>query len=62
MPICEYQCGECDRCFELLTTSSKDRCVSCPKCGATQVKRLLSATCLGASNFKCCGPGVSGGF
>ena len=62
MPIYEYQCEECDCCFELLITSSKDRRVLCPKCGAAQVKRLLSAACLGSANFSNCGPGAPGGF
>jgi putative FmdB family regulatory protein len=62
MPIYEYQCEKCDCSFELLTVSSKEKNVSCPKCGTDQVKRLLSTACFGGSSFNNCGPGGSGGF
>jgi len=62
MPIFEYQCEECDCCFEMLLSNSEDKHVSCPKCGTHQVKRLLSTACFGSSSISSCGTGVSGGF
>ncbi len=41
MPIYEYRCDSCDRIFEKLVFR-KDITVSCPECGNTNVKRVLS--------------------
>ena len=62
MPIYEYQCENCDGCFELLTASSKRKQVICPRCSSNRVKKLLGTACFGGSSFKNCGPGVPGGF
>ncbi|MFH1674292.1 MAG: zinc ribbon domain-containing protein [Pseudomonadota bacterium] len=57
MPIYEYQCEKCRRIFERLVYSSEDNeQIVCPKCGAKQVKRVLSTTgilgssCAGATS------------
>jgi putative FmdB family regulatory protein len=43
MPIYEFQCGACgERVEELMRLSDPDP-VECPKCGAPQLKRMLSA-------------------
>jgi len=42
MPIYEYACRSCNARFELLTTMSKADKAACPKCGAGDVKRLMS--------------------
>jgi len=41
MPIYEYHCEGCCRKFETLVRGERPR-VSCPECGSTKVKRLLS--------------------
>jgi putative FmdB family regulatory protein len=41
VPIYEFECEECGRRFEELT-SSVTRSVACPACGAERTRRLLS--------------------
>ena len=41
MPVYEFECEECGRRFEELT-SSEMRSVACPDCGAERTRRLLS--------------------
>jgi putative FmdB family regulatory protein len=41
MPIYEFRCGACKREFEELVFR-RDEKVSCPGCGSSRVKRLLS--------------------
>jgi putative FmdB family regulatory protein len=43
MPIYEYRCCCCDRCFETLVFSSSDPPPACPHCGEVTVERLLSS-------------------
>ena len=44
MPIYEYRCGECSAVSSRLVYSwSADRAVECPKCGGTDMERLMSA-------------------
>ena len=44
MPIYEYRCGECSVVSSRLVYSwSADRAVECPKCGGTDMERLMSA-------------------
>jgi putative FmdB family regulatory protein len=62
MPIYEYECEACDCDFEILTISSEDENITCPKCGISDVKRQLSISCIGGSGFGSCGNGGLGGF
>ncbi|MFA6449232.1 MAG: zinc ribbon domain-containing protein [bacterium] len=70
MPIYEYECSSCGHGYERRYESSNDRDIAppCPKCGATDAKRLFSSfsvnrlqslgggkTCCGASD-----PGAGG--
>ncbi|MDY0131205.1 MAG: zinc ribbon domain-containing protein [Desulforegulaceae bacterium] len=41
MPIYEYHCKKCDTDFEALVMSGETP--ECPKCGTTEVTRLMSA-------------------
>lgn len=41
MPIYEYQCEKCQNTFEELVFVD-DQEVSCPACGATRTKKLMS--------------------
>jgi putative FmdB family regulatory protein len=44
MPIYEYKCKDCNKEFELLTTSAKDhQNIQCPACKSTNVTKLISA-------------------
>jgi putative FmdB family regulatory protein len=50
MPIYEYQCCKCAHQFEMIHgVSDKDLKITCPKCGAANPQRMLSA-------FSCGGP------
>lgn len=42
MPIYEYQCKTCETRFEELVRDSQALTARCPKCGKTEVSRLLS--------------------
>ncbi|MCL5264282.1 MAG: zinc ribbon domain-containing protein [Chloroflexi bacterium] len=58
MPLYEYQCTECNEKFEKLVRSSfAEAEVSCPNCGSSLVKRLVSL--FGALGFS--GAGASSG-
>lgn len=62
MPIYEYKCEACDCDFEVLTISSENEPIACPKCGISDVKRQLSVSCIGRSGFGNCTNGATGGF
>jgi putative FmdB family regulatory protein len=50
MPIYEYRCPCCNRCFETLVLRSGDPSPRCPQCGADKVERQLSSfACRSAS-------------
>ncbi|HIC89904.1 MAG TPA: zinc ribbon domain-containing protein [Anaerolineae bacterium] len=43
MPLYEYQCDDCQCCFELLRLAGQaDAAAPCPQCGGVQTHRLLS--------------------
>ena len=45
MPMYEYQCTQCEEHFERrLSISEFDQAQSCPSCGASDAKRLISKT------------------
>lgn len=41
MPIFEYACRNCNRRFETIVLSSKER-ISCPECASFKVEKQLS--------------------
>lgn len=43
MPIYEYACGSCPNRFETLQKASEDALRDCPACGASALRKLLSA-------------------
>lgn len=43
MPIYEYACDSCEYRFDLLQKLSDPPPASCPECGSTQVRKLISA-------------------
>ena len=45
MPLYEYQCGRCEKRFELLQKSSAPVTVACPACGAS-AQRVLSVSAI----------------
>ncbi|MBW1778496.1 MAG: zinc ribbon domain-containing protein [Deltaproteobacteria bacterium] len=63
MPIYEFECKDCDHCFERLVFVDDDRPVKCPRCDSARVKKLVScASFIGASGLAGCGPGSGKGF
>lgn len=42
VPIYEYRCEQCQERFEELVSASAETPPPCPKCGSTEVTRLLS--------------------
>ncbi|MEN8614519.1 zinc ribbon domain-containing protein [Dehalogenimonas sp. THU2] len=56
MPIYEYSCKKCAKKFELLRRFSDTAEVTCPKCGAVEVERKVSAFSCGT------GGGYGGGY
>ncbi len=58
MPIYEYECQACCHCFEELVFSGADNKPSCPKCGCSDVQRLMSAASVRPLGI----PKGSGGF
>jgi len=42
MPLFEYECTACDRRFDRLVSASSSDDVECPRCGAREVRRLIS--------------------
>jgi len=50
MPIYEYNCDRCGRKFEHLARSFSEPAPKCPKCGAKNPKKQLSAFSAGASD------------
>lgn len=64
MPIFEFRCEKCTHEFERVTFGSDEDPVTCPECGASETKKLLSVfSCSGISKDAgaSCGPS-SGGF
>lgn len=43
MPIYEYACGTCEHRFETIQRASEEPLKDCPVCGASALKKLLSA-------------------
>ena len=64
MPIYEYQCQQCQNCFERLQLPDDDQSrVKCPKCGAREPKRLIScASFMGSGIGGLCTKGAGSGF
>ncbi|MBW2107840.1 MAG: zinc ribbon domain-containing protein [Deltaproteobacteria bacterium] len=68
MPLYEYRCTKCGLEFERIVFSTDKQRVTCPQCGASQTKRLLSVFSSGEASGR--GPGTltsscgssSGGF
>jgi putative FmdB family regulatory protein len=43
MPVYEYRCAHCERCFETLgNIATRDAEVTCPGCGQQDARRLVS--------------------
>jgi putative FmdB family regulatory protein len=50
MPIYEFRCTECGQVFEELIMRSSDQAdLTCPRCAARTVERVLSSCCVGGS-------------
>lgn len=63
MPIYEYQCEECNSCFERLVFGSEADEVACPDCGARKARRLMSCVSfIGDAGTGACASKPAGGF
>lgn len=63
MPIYEYECECCGKCFERLVFAGDNEKVPCPKCGKTKTRKLIRcASFFGDSTFGKCVSGSSSGF
>ncbi|MCG6892212.1 MAG: zinc ribbon domain-containing protein [Desulfobacteraceae bacterium] len=62
MPIYEYECRQCNACFEMLVFSGDDEPRKCPHCGAGDIHRQIScASFIGDGiGSRCAGGGNSG--
>jgi putative FmdB family regulatory protein len=60
MPIYEFRCTTCHERFEVLVTTAERRKAHCPRCGATQVERLLSTFAVGKASAAAPAPGPCG--
>jgi len=52
MPMYDYRCKNCDEKFEelVLSSSTPDDEITCPKCKKNQAERLLSAPMVSTGN------------
>ncbi len=56
MPIYEYSCNNCGKCFEQLIFNSEDeKNITCSKCGSKEIKKVISS-------FSCISQGGESGF
>ncbi|HDQ71710.1 MAG TPA: zinc ribbon domain-containing protein [Chloroflexi bacterium] len=43
MPLYEYQCSNCDTCFDALRSMSEaDAPIACPRCSSEETQRIIS--------------------
>lgn len=69
MPLYEYQCGKCQKIFEVRATIKEKEAglqPVCPGCHATQTHQVISAGMFvralgGGSSMSGCGPGAGPG-
>ncbi len=58
MPLYEYECPGCGKRIEVLQKMGEDgKLLSCPECGVTGLRRLLSATAIQVSGGSGAVPG-----
>ncbi len=63
MPIYEYKCEACEKCFEKLTFKGDDEKIVCPECKGESVKRQMSCTSLfNTKSIGSCAAGAPKGF
>lgn len=60
MPLYEYRCEACGHRFEVLQRmGASSQGVSCPQCGSSEVKRLVSTFASSVSGAAPCGSSAS---
>ena len=62
MPIYEYKCKSCGKCFEYMVVKSDDEAnITCTSCGKKNVEKIMSSfSCIGSgtgSGLSGCAPG-----
>jgi putative FmdB family regulatory protein len=60
MPIYEYRCEDCETAFEKLVRAFREE-VACPRCGSTELERLLSTFAMSGTGSAGTGPSAFGG-
>jgi putative FmdB family regulatory protein len=60
MPIYEFRCKKCKNIFEsLIFSSMEEKKLSCPKCGAIKVEKVMSVSAKRKSNGSSASAGSS---
>ncbi len=52
MPIYEFMCPKCGHVFETLVAMGRENETTCPKCGAAEVKKMLSSFGIGGGGSR----------
>ena len=60
MPIFEFRCKKCNTTFEELLRSSDSSNVTCPNCGGSEIKRLISTFACTGNGGSCSRTGIAG--
>jgi putative FmdB family regulatory protein len=61
MPIYEYDCGDCERRFEILVRDDEDKSPACPDCGGRRCARAFSTFAMGGRSSASSSSSSSGG-
>ncbi|MHB8780393.1 MAG: FmdB family zinc ribbon protein [Candidatus Geothermincolia bacterium] len=59
MPVYEYRCRDCEHQFDFFARSMSAEAESCPACGGSRLKKLLSVFGFKSSGGKSSGGGSS---
>ncbi len=52
MPIYEFVCTKCGHVFENLVAMGREKETACPKCGALEVRKMLSSFGIGGGGSR----------
>ncbi len=52
MPIYEFSCKKCGKCFEALVSIGAEKNVACPECGSKDIQKLISCFGIGGGSSR----------